>query len=83
MAPARLSKFDILVVQYDVKQRMGPVMGFGLAMFWFALAAILAGLPKIAGFMLLAFFVTLFFRAPIALLLGVILGVSLNKKDEC
>lgn len=52
-----------------------------LAIFWLGFAALLLGFPKVLLWLVIAFFVVLFLRAPVAAIFGVLLGITFFGKD--
>jgi hypothetical protein len=51
-------------------------MRLALALFWLAILALLLGLTKAAAWLVIAFFAVMIFQAPLAMIVGVILGNS-------
>lgn len=53
------------------------------ALFWLFVMAVILGFSKAAVWLFMAFVVVLFVRAPFAVLLGALLGISFFGRDDC
>lgn len=53
------------------------------SIFWLGVLALLLGLPKVVGWLLVLFLVVLLLRMPLSFLFGAILGIALFRKDDC